>query len=84
MLPIKQIGKVLAQNQWTEELPHDIDENGKENSSKYSHSFVPPSAYTTANSCSLELKALAYIHLSHQIPTNHSVDIDTPPPDFGC
>ena len=82
MLPILKIGKALANNQWTEELPHDVDENGKENSVRFNPSFLPPAAYITSDSCLSEVKALAYIQLSDQIPTNHSVDIVTPPPDF--
>ena len=82
MLPIQQIGKVLASNQWTEELPHDIDDTPKDPSVKFNHSFLPPANYTTSASLVSDAKALAYIHLSEQIPSNHSTEVVSPPPDF--
>lgn len=84
MLPVKQIGKVLASNQWTEELPHDADEAGKDPTVKFNHPFLPPSNYTTSVSFASETKALAYIHHSEQIPSNHSAEVVVPPPDFVC
>ena len=83
MLPVKQIGKVLASNQWTEELPHDSDEPGKDPTVKFNHPFLPPANYTSI-SVSSETKALAYIHFSEQIPSNHSTEVVTPPPDSVC
>ncbi|MGI8635247.1 MAG: hypothetical protein ACR2KZ_07570 [Segetibacter sp.] len=84
MLPVKQIGKVLASNQWNEELPHDADEAGKDVSVKFNHPFLPPVAYTTSASIASNVKALAYIHHSEQIPSNHSTEVVTPPPDSVC
>lgn len=84
MLPIKQIGKVLASNQWTEELPHDTDDLGKELTVKFNHPFLPPENYTISASLISESKALAYLHLSEQIPSNHSTEVVSPPPDFVC
>ncbi|GEO10653.1 hypothetical protein SAE01_31490 [Segetibacter aerophilus] len=84
MLPIKQIGKVLASNQWTEELPHDADDLGKDPSVKFNHPFLPPANYTTPDSFASDNKALAYIHHSEQIPSNHSTEVVTPPPDAVC
>lgn len=81
ILPVKQIGKVLASNQWTEELPHDADEAGKDHIVKFNHPFLPPSAYEITVSFASETKALAYIHLSEQIPSNHSTEVVSPPPD---
>ena len=80
MLPLRQIGKVLASNQWTEELPHDADEAGKDPTVKFNHPLLPPANYTSISSVS-ETKALAYIHHSQQIPSNHSTEVVTPPPD---
>ena len=81
MLPIAQIGSMLSQNQWTEELPHDADESGKaEPSVKYIQPYLPPSAYITSIS-STETKCRAYIHHCKQMPSNHSTEVVTPPPD---
>ena len=84
MLPVKQIGKVLASNQWTEELPHDADEAGKGHLVKFNHPFLPPSNYTTLATYISDCKALAYIHFSEQIPSNHSAEVFTPPPNSVC
>lgn len=82
MLPLRQIGKVLAQNQWTEELPDDLDEAGKGKSHKFSHPFLPPADYTTSASSLSDLLALAYIYYSDQIPSNHATEVVSPPPDL--
>lgn len=81
MLPIAQIGSMLCKNQWTEELPHDSDETGTlETAVKFNHPFLPPNHYISVSSV-IETKALAYIHHSEQIPSNHSTEVVTPPPD---
>lgn len=84
MLPIRQIGKVLASNQWNEELPHHMDETAKDVLVKFNHPFFPPVDFTTSSSSANDVKALAYIHHSEQIPSNHSTEIVSPPPDFTC
>ncbi len=84
MLPVKQIGKVLASNQWTEELPHDVDETGKDTLVKFNHPFLPPGLSFDSASFASETKALAYIHLSEQMPSNHSTEVVSPPPDSSC
>jgi hypothetical protein len=83
VLPLKQIGKMLGSNQWTEELPHDFaDEEGKAPIVNFNHPFLPPSEYAQSPTVFAEAKAMAYIHLSDQIPCNHSTEVVTPPPDF--
>ena len=84
MLPVRQIGNLLGKNQLTEELPHDADESGKDSSVKFNHPFLPPANYTTSVSFASETKALAYIHFSEQIPSNHSTEVVSPPPDSVC
>lgn len=85
MLPIAQIGNMLSQNQWTEELPHAADEAGKGDiTANFHHPFLPPADYLTPVSIFSETKALAYIHHSEQIPSNHSTEVVTPPPDSVC
>lgn len=81
MLPIQQIGKMLGTNQWTEELPHGPDEDGKtDNSSSLQKAFLPVHNLT-GPSFMVETKARAYMHCSDQIPSNHSADVVSPPPD---
>ncbi|HEX8462290.1 MAG TPA: hypothetical protein VF623_12705 [Segetibacter sp.] len=82
VLPIARIGNILSSNQWTEELPHSTgDEEGKAPLANFNHPFLPPYEHATTISVFSETKALAYIHLSEQIPSNHSTEVVTPPPD---
>ncbi len=83
MLPMQQIGKMLSTNQWTEELPHNsTDDGGKEDSSTLFQKALMPAYCSEGSSLFSEAKANAYIHLSDQIPSNHSTDVVSPPPDF--
>lgn len=82
MLPAGQMGGMVSENQWAEELPHNADEPGKADlTANYNHPFLPPPDYLTPVSLFLEAKNLAYIHHSEQIPSNHSTEILSPPPD---
>lgn len=82
MLPIQQIGNMLGQNQWNEELPHNADEPGKSEGVKnLSHPFIPPSEYANVGVANM-LSSTVYIHHSEQIPSNHSTEIVAPPPDL--
>jgi hypothetical protein len=80
MLPIAQIGSMLSTNQWTEELPHNHADTGKAELAAYTP-FLPPHAHQQLSLLE-EINALAYIHTSSRIPSNHSTDVVTPPPDF--
>ena len=83
MLPIKQIGSMLSQNQWTEELPHNVsDDDGKADAcTGLHHPFLPPASYAAVVASAYESKTLAYIHFSEHIPFNHSAEVVIPPPD---
>ena len=83
VLPIAQIGRMLSQNQWTEELPHNLsDDSGKPDGlANYNHPYLPPAGYSGSYSFSSESKVLAYIHFSEQIPSNHSTEVVISPPD---
>lgn len=80
MLPIAQIGSMLSSNQWTEELPHNqSDEAGKADASKNTP-FLPAEHNILASELEAS-KAMIRIHISASIPSNHSTDIVSPPPD---
>jgi hypothetical protein len=81
MLPFAHIGQALGQSRWTEELPHNVEDGKAETFTSYSHPFLPPAAFTTNRLVYVETKASAYIHISEQIPTNHSTEVVSPPPD---
>ncbi|HLL41626.1 MAG TPA: hypothetical protein VK369_00740 [Segetibacter sp.] len=82
MLPAQEIGKMLCNNQWTEELPHGAgDDGGKlDTSTSFQKNFLPVSNLT-GPSFIIETKARTYIHSSDQVPSNHSTDVVSPPPD---
>lgn len=79
MLPLTQIGQMLSTNQWTEELPHNaLDSGGKAHDAQFNYF---PSEILYNLELNAQTKALAYLHSSDQVPSNHSTDIVTPPPD---
>lgn len=81
MLPIAQIGQMLSTNQWTEELPHNANDHACKAEDTLANGFFPPEInYHIA--VIAEGKALAYLHSSVQIPSNHSTDVVSPPPDL--
>ena len=80
MLPISQIGQMLSTNQWTEELPHSNDQAGKAEDLLHSSLFPHEVIYNLE--IIAESKALAYLHSADQIPSNHSTDVVSPPPDI--
>ena len=82
MLPVKQIGKALGQNAWCIELPHNVDNEGKLNLAFSNHPYLLPASFSTTGSCYTENKVLAYLHFSAHVPSNHSAEIDSPPPDL--
>lgn len=83
MLPVKEIGKMLCNNQWTEELPHGSADDGEKSdaSTPFQKNFLPVNALT-GPSFIIETKARTYIHSSDQVPSNHSTDVVSPPPDL--
>jgi len=84
MLPIAQIGTILSQNQWTEELPHAEDHGKVDFSANFHHPYLPYPGYFSNVSVFIETKDLAYIHHSDEIPSNHSTEVVSPPPDLCC
>ena len=86
MLSAVQVGKLFGKGQLTEELSDDAS-NGDTKPDPFidfNHPFLPPSGCPVTVSHFSETKALAYIHFSVQIPSNHSTDVVIPPPDSVC
>lgn len=83
MLPVEKIGNMLSKNQWTEELPHNTcDDTGKADvPADFNHPYLSPLGYSSFVSATSDTRALAYIHFSDQIPSNHSTEVVIPPPD---
>lgn len=79
MLPITQIGQMLSNNQWVEEMPHNVGDAGKLQCIVEPH-FLPSIIHTYV-AFFAESKVIAYLQCSDQIPANHSTEIVCPPPD---
>ncbi|WP_207491584.1 hypothetical protein [Aridibaculum aurantiacum] len=81
VLPVKQIGITLSQEQWTEEVPHTTNDGSKSDLKPVLSPFLP--AVTNANiSVITEQMAMVHLHVSSTIPSNHSIDVVSPPPDL--
>ena len=84
MLPVAQIGYALGSNQWTEELPHGTSEDGgKAGEVLFGKSFLPAVHNEFIPAFTITRQAI-YIQSSDQIPSNHSTDVVTPPPDVAA
>lgn len=79
MLPIAQIGYALGSNQWTEECPRNAAEDLTKSDSYLNH-FLPATSHHGLSDI-FSSAAKIYIHTSEQIPSNHSTNVVTPPPD---
>jgi hypothetical protein len=78
MMPISQIGAMLSTNQWTEEIPHSCEQSSKSDASV--NNYLPPAQHMLV-SAYCDATALLFLHISEQIPSNHSIDVVSPPPD---
>ena len=78
ILPVQQIGKALSQSQWTEELPHSNETPPEDG--HFAKAFLPAFAISHTFDATSS-KAIIYIHYSERIPSNHSTDVVSPPPD---
>ncbi len=77
IIPVAQIGGMLSSNQWAEELPHNCESGIDDACVK---AFLPVTLHGQV--CDTKaFAALLYIHSSEQIPSNHSTDVVSPPPD---
>jgi hypothetical protein len=79
MMPISQIGAMLSRSQWTEEIPHSCEQSSKSDVS-VNHTYLPPDQHMLV-SAYCDATALLFLHISEQIPSNHSTDVVSPPPD---
>jgi hypothetical protein len=84
VLPVRQIGALLSNNQINEELPHN-DDSGKDGLSKFdplkSDPFISHSPYTIPVSL---FGTQEYFHFAISLPACHSGEIHTPPPNYAA
>ncbi|NCT93293.1 MAG: hypothetical protein GXC72_02615 [Chitinophagaceae bacterium] len=78
-LPIKEMGRMLFANQFTEEIPHTIDGAPDSKQTPVKSDFLS----TAAPTLSLDVTTLPFTHpvTSDAIPQNHTGDILVPPPN---
>lgn len=81
VLPVKELGKLLAGNTMTEEVQHDCDWEPGGKMKKEGDSFLPPTDTTPARSIALEKAIAIIVHHSDGLPDYHVPDILTPPPN---
>lgn len=78
VLPVKQVGSLLINNQWQEEIPHTFDSDAcKKHEMK--HDWIDHPIHFTALS-GLTISEY-YNSYSVQIPKNHSCEMLVPPPN---
>jgi hypothetical protein len=80
MLPVKAIGAVLFGNQINEEIPHSID-LGKDSHCKQ----LLKDDYllnTIAGNDLISGNINEYVHFASLLPSNHTGEVHTPPPNI--
>ncbi len=80
MLPVQQMGAALFGNQFTEELPHDIDiEKDGVKKIQGKSEFIEWTNF--ASEIRINTIEKQYISLNVAIPHNHSAEMLVPPPN---
>jgi hypothetical protein len=77
MMPIFQIGTMLSTNRWAEEIPNSCEQSSKGDVSVTN--YLPPDQHMLV-SAYCDATALLFLHISEQIPSNHSFDVVSPLP----
>jgi hypothetical protein len=80
ILPVQEIGALLAGNQIQEELPHNMGTEDSKSTDHLAKGFLPPPSYSLLSDANSQTASI-YIHDSESIPSNHSTDIISPPPN---
>ena len=81
LLPIRQVGHLIAGATMTEELPE--AGSSKSNSGSDEKWVVLPGDYGN-NSSQLISGQYLYIHFSEMLPSFSANEVQTPPPDLCC
>ena len=81
LLPIKQIGQLIAGATMTEELPG----TGHSSTAKFIDSKWLHGSFNTGNMNALANSSQScYIHFSETLPCHLASDVQTPPPNIFC
>jgi hypothetical protein len=71
------IGTMLSTNRWAEEIPNSCEQSSKGDVSV--NNYLPPDQHMLV-SAYCDATALLFLHISEQIPSNHSFDVVSPLP----
>ncbi len=79
ILPIQQMGKLLYTNQFTEEIPHNLDHSGELQKSESKSDFIstPELSIAHLKDCISLIRPVT----ADVIPQNHTTEIHVPPPN---
>jgi hypothetical protein len=81
ILPIKQVGNMLFNNQWTEEL-NEHSENNVEKKSQAKWAFLSGSDLINSTNNSVLILECRFFAFSQRLPVSPSGEIHSPPPNF--
>ncbi len=81
LLPVQQLGRQLFNSQFTEELPHDADDAMKDVKGKLPFKTDFLIAGDSAAFSFIQTAGSQYIHFAISLPSFHTKDVHTPPPN---
>ena len=81
VLPLKQVGRMLFNNQWTEELNEHSDQSTEKKSQPVKWAFLSGGYANSADGSSLIYALDHRIDYSQSLPVNPSGEIHSPPPN---
>ncbi|TDO29166.1 hypothetical protein [Sediminibacterium goheungense] len=79
ILPIQQMGKLLYTNQFTEEIPHNLDHSGEPQQSEAKSDFISTPELSIFHQ--KDFIGLIRPVTADVIPQNHTTEIHVPPPN---
>lgn len=81
-LPIKQVGNMLYNNQWTEELNEHSEHQVEKKMQLAKWAFLTGADLFSCNENGVEKQDSRYFSYCQKLPTHPSGDIHSPPPNF--
>ena len=82
ILPIKQVGNMLFNNQWTEELSDHADHQVEKKSTPAKWALLKDSDLFNCSNQSLLLASSGHYAFSQSLPVNPCGEIHSPPPNL--
>ncbi|MDQ6844199.1 MAG: hypothetical protein M3Z92_07595 [Bacteroidota bacterium] len=79
VLPLRQVGQLIAKATMTEELP---DSGSSKTTAGFDGKWIVITGSVLNNSGSFHRSQYSYIHFSETLPFRLASDIQTPPPDL--